>query len=142
MQARHSIAWNKVLRTPLGQWLRGVMQMIDRLDQGLISPQVVQQSYQDLWRLVSKALFRTHVEGQLKVIPAFMLMHRLPATTSRCAAWTNHGRPKMCCRKLQLAFDTALALCQDGASLHPPALRFVLETVSAARTVLPRLAWA
>lgn len=42
------------------------MQMTDRLDQGLISPQVVQQSYQDLWRLVSKALFRTHVEGQLK----------------------------------------------------------------------------
>ena len=44
------------------------MQMTDRLDQGLISPQVVQQSYQDLWRLVSKALFRTHVEGQLKVM--------------------------------------------------------------------------
>ena len=41
--------------------------MVDRLDQGVISPQVVQQSYQDLYKLVAKALFRTHVEGQLKV---------------------------------------------------------------------------
>ena len=37
------------------------------MDQGAIPPQVVAQSYEALWKLVSKALYRTHVEGKLKV---------------------------------------------------------------------------
>lgn len=43
--------------------------MVDRLDQGAISTQVVSASYEQLWKLVSKALYRTHVEGKLKVSP-------------------------------------------------------------------------
>ena len=41
--------------------------MVDRMDQGAIPAQVVAQSYEALWKLVSKALYRTHVEGKLKV---------------------------------------------------------------------------
>ena len=36
------------------------------MDQGAIPMQVVAQSYDALWKLVSKALYRTHVEGKLK----------------------------------------------------------------------------
>lgn len=42
-------------------------QMVDRMDQGLIPAQVVPNTYDALWQLVSKALYRTHVEGKLKV---------------------------------------------------------------------------
>ena len=45
------------------------LQMVDRLDQGAIPMQVVAQSYDALWKLVSKALYRTHVEGKLKARP-------------------------------------------------------------------------
>ncbi len=45
------------------------LQMVDRLDQGAIPMQVVTQSYDALWKLVSKALYRTHVEGKLKACP-------------------------------------------------------------------------
>ena len=41
--------------------------MVDRMDQGLIPAQVVPNTYDALWQLVSKALYRTHVEGKLKV---------------------------------------------------------------------------
>ncbi len=72
-------------------WYCDVLQMIDRLDQGLISPQVVQQSYQDLWRLVSKALFRTHVEGQLKVIASLQLVY-YSFTRSTCSLDNWNGK--------------------------------------------------
>jgi hypothetical protein len=75
-------------------WWR--MQMVDRMDQGAISPQVVSASYEQLWKLVSKALYRTHVEGKLKVRPSFPVPSRaLPhlATGSRYSyalhAWMN-----------------------------------------------------
>ncbi|CAL8467153.1 g6689 [Coccomyxa elongata] len=42
------------------------MQMVDRMDTGEIPSQVVAASYEALWKLVSKALYRTHVEGKLK----------------------------------------------------------------------------
>eukprot|EP00775_Hariotina_reticulata_P009908 gene9907-10064_t len=43
------------------------MQLVDRLDQGSFSGgQPGQLTYQGLYRLVSKALYRTHVEGKLK----------------------------------------------------------------------------
>ncbi len=45
-------------------------QMVDRMDQGLLPAQVVPNTYDALWRLVSKALYRTHVEGKLKVCAA------------------------------------------------------------------------
>lgn len=48
---------------------RGVAQMVDRMDTGDIPSQVVATSYEALWGLVSKALYRTHVEGKLKVEP-------------------------------------------------------------------------
>lgn len=44
--------------------------MVDRMDTGEIPPQVVAPSYEALWGLVSKALYRTHVEGKLKVQPS------------------------------------------------------------------------
>ncbi len=39
------------------------------MDTGEIPPQVVAASYEALWTLVSRALYRTHVEGKLKVSP-------------------------------------------------------------------------
>ncbi|KAK9819835.1 hypothetical protein WJX72_002959 [[Myrmecia] bisecta] len=42
------------------------MQMVERMDQGAIPQQVVQNSYTALYKLVARALFRTHVEGKLK----------------------------------------------------------------------------
>lgn len=43
------------------------VQLVDRLDQGAFSSAAPGQlTYQGLYRLVSKALYRTHVEGKLK----------------------------------------------------------------------------
>ncbi|ONK66902.1 uncharacterized protein A4U43_C06F13290 [Asparagus officinalis] len=42
------------------------MQMVDRLDQGAISSELGPFDYKGLFKAVSKALFRAHVEGQLK----------------------------------------------------------------------------
>jgi len=44
------------------------------MDQGLLPAQVVPNTMDALWRLVSKALYRTHVEGKLKA-RARHLMH-------------------------------------------------------------------
>ena len=44
-------------------------QLVDRLDQGAFSAVAGaggQMTYQGLYRLVAKALYRTHVEGRLK----------------------------------------------------------------------------
>ena len=41
--------------------------MVDRMDQGAIPQSVVTNSYDALYKLVSRALYRTHVEGKLKV---------------------------------------------------------------------------
>lgn len=41
------------------------MQLVDRLDQGAFSASTL-MSYQALYRMVAKALYRTHVEGKLK----------------------------------------------------------------------------
>lgn len=40
--------------------------MVDRLDEGLLPPDVGRTDYQGLYQVVAKALFRAHVEGQLK----------------------------------------------------------------------------
>ena len=50
--------------------------MVDRLDQGVLPSHVLGGSYETLWKLVSKALYRTHVEGRLKV-PVLALAHEL-----------------------------------------------------------------
>ncbi|PNT70260.1 hypothetical protein BRADI_2g08826v3 [Brachypodium distachyon] len=42
------------------------MQMVDKLDQGLVPPELGPLDYTGLYNAVSKALFRAHVEGQLK----------------------------------------------------------------------------
>ena len=55
------------------------MQLVDRLDQGAIPPQVVTPSYEALYQLTSKALYRTHVEGKLKAT--------LPASRTMCVSW-------------------------------------------------------
>ena len=69
------------------------LQMVDRMDQGAIPAQVVAQSYEALWKLVSKALYRTHVEGKLKVCPFSPLeqrqarLCRADAPKCHCAAF-------------------------------------------------------
>ena len=40
--------------------------MVDRLDQGALPRQDFSNNYTSLYKLVQKALYRTHVEGQLK----------------------------------------------------------------------------
>lgn len=42
------------------------MQMVDRLDKGVIGPDLCPHEYKGLYKAVGKALFRAHVEGQLK----------------------------------------------------------------------------
>lgn len=42
------------------------MQMVDRLDEGALPPEIGPLDYQGLYKVVAKALFRAHVEGQLK----------------------------------------------------------------------------
>eukprot|EP00850_Spirogloea_muscicola_P019792 SM000199S05419 [mRNA] locus=s199:71818:86485:+ [translate_table: standard] len=42
------------------------MQMVEQLDAGRLPPDIGPQDYQGLFKVVSKALFRAHVEGQLK----------------------------------------------------------------------------
>ncbi|KAH0708218.1 hypothetical protein KY290_012026 [Solanum tuberosum] len=42
------------------------MQMVDRLDKGVIGPDLCPNEYKGLYKAVGKALFRAHVEGQLK----------------------------------------------------------------------------
>ena len=42
------------------------MQMVERFDRGVLPRQDFSDSYCSLYKLVQKALFRTHVEGQLK----------------------------------------------------------------------------
>ncbi|KAJ4721879.1 5-nucleotidase [Melia azedarach] len=42
------------------------MQMVDRLDEGAIGPELGTLDYKGLYKAVGKALFRAHVEGQLK----------------------------------------------------------------------------
>ncbi|CAI7921602.1 unnamed protein product, partial [Closterium sp. NIES-53] len=42
------------------------MQMVDRLDQGLLPAEVAPGDYKTLYSVVARALFRAHVEGQLK----------------------------------------------------------------------------
>ena len=42
------------------------MQMVKRYDRGVLRRQDFSSSYSSLYKLVQKALFRTHVEGQLK----------------------------------------------------------------------------
>ncbi|KAJ4954681.1 hypothetical protein NE237_011464 [Protea cynaroides] len=42
------------------------MQMVDRLDEGAIAEELCPLDYRGLYKAVSKALFRAHVEGQLK----------------------------------------------------------------------------
>lgn len=59
--------------------------MVDRMDQGAIPAQVVAQSYEALWKLVSKALYRTHVEGKLKVTIRSPVRGSTHATLCLCA---------------------------------------------------------
>ncbi|KAI4344700.1 hypothetical protein L6164_011897 [Bauhinia variegata] len=42
------------------------MQMVDRLDDGIIPPELGPLDYKGLYKAVGKALFRAHVEGRLK----------------------------------------------------------------------------
>ncbi|KAL6343770.1 hypothetical protein AAG906_027540 [Vitis piasezkii] len=42
------------------------MQMVDRLDEGAISAEIAPLHYKGLYKAVGKALFKAHVEGQLK----------------------------------------------------------------------------
>jgi len=70
--------------------------MVDRMDQGAIPAQVVAQSYDALWKLVSKALYRTHVEGKLKV------NHLSPV---KCVNSSSRGWVLKTCAALQDAYS-------------------------------------
>ena len=48
------------------QYTNRWMQMVERYDRGVLPRQDFSDSYSSLYKLVQKALFRTHVEGQLK----------------------------------------------------------------------------
>ena len=65
------------------------------MDQGAIPPQVVAQSYEALWKLVSKALYRTHVEGKLKVCCSSALIFNIVGDLS--AAWPELCLPSLDC---------------------------------------------
>ncbi|CAK9215609.1 unnamed protein product [Sphagnum troendelagicum] len=43
------------------------MQMVERLDEGALPPEIGPLDYEGLFRAVSKSLFKAHVEGQLKM---------------------------------------------------------------------------
>ena len=76
--------------------------MVDRMDQGAIPAQVVAQSYDALWKLVSKALYRTHVEGKLKV------SHSSPV---KCISLlSSPGRMLKTCSTLQDAYSRLVQL--------------------------------
>ena len=59
-------------------------QMVDRMDQGAIPLGVVTNSYEALYKLISRALYRTHVEGKLKV-GALPLIPRTPVLNMTCS---------------------------------------------------------
>ena len=61
------------------------VQMVTIMDQGGIPLDVVTNSYEALYKLVAKALYRTHVEGKLKVRA---LLHKASATCSTYAELT------------------------------------------------------
>ncbi|KAH7446715.1 hypothetical protein KP509_01G070300 [Ceratopteris richardii] len=42
------------------------MQMVERLDEGVLPADIAPMDYQRLYKVVAKALFRAHVEGKLK----------------------------------------------------------------------------
>ncbi len=42
------------------------LQLVDRMDQGSFNVASGTMTYQSLYKMVSKALYRTHVEGKLK----------------------------------------------------------------------------
>jgi len=48
--------------------------MVDKLDQVLVPAELGPLDYKGLYNAVSKALFRAHVEGQLKVLFGLLCM--------------------------------------------------------------------
>ena len=69
------------------------LQMVERLDQGSDLGPGIAPTYPALHALVAKALFRTHVEGKLKVSIKDALgllvtdVHSCPPQTIICAPW-------------------------------------------------------
>ena len=77
------------------------VQMVTIMDQGGIPLDVVTNSYEALYKLVAKALYRTHVEGKLKA-RAFLHKAFLPRVQHWWQVLT--GRPVIwlmgvCCRR-------------------------------------------
>ena len=85
------------VRVALEWKMRGVrpVQMVDRMDQGAVPPQVVAQSHEALWKLVSKALYRTHVEGKLKVVCSSPSI--FTTVCDKSAAWQDPCLPALYC---------------------------------------------
>ena len=69
------------------------VQMVTIMDQGGIPLEVVTNSYEALYKLVAKALYRTHVEGKLKVRA---LLHK--ATPPRAARAQMAGTHSKVCQ--------------------------------------------
>ena len=110
------------------------LQMVDRLDQGAIPMQVVAQSYDALWKLVSKALYRTHVEGKLKA--------RSPCIVRRAFFLFCHARRRMIGAGIMTLQCVAVQaeIIQDPASfveLDPEMAYTLLDLKRAVRRIFP-----
>lgn len=63
----HWLLWIATFQMRLLVTVASALQLVDRLDYGAFSTSAAgTMSYQGLYKLVSKALYRTHVEGKLK----------------------------------------------------------------------------
>ncbi|KAI3821427.1 hypothetical protein L1987_08995 [Smallanthus sonchifolius] len=67
------------------------MQMVDRLDEGIISPDLGALDYKGLYKAVGKALFRAHVEGQLKANSEIMSKPELFVRARSRATFSTSG---------------------------------------------------
>lgn len=63
------------------------LQMVDRLDGGLVPASVGAQTYTLLHDLVARAIFQTHVEGKLKVCLPTLFRPHVSGHSRACPGW-------------------------------------------------------
>lgn len=69
------------------------LQLVDRLDQGMFMTGTGNISYQQLYKMVAKALYRTHVEGKLKAEIIQVRAWRCTATYTQPGCAEGRGFP-------------------------------------------------
>ena len=90
------------------------LQMVDRLDEGLIPPSCGGSTYSLLHDLVARAIFRTHVEGKLKA--------EIIQDPARFVG-ANLRREPLRCRCLSERNPKPIFLCADRVTLTLSAVR-------------------